>query len=405
MSQDTQVWGTFAVDDHLRPRPFAAEVILFDHLVIPTPPAWTADALHYWPGKWQPRRLKDLMDVLGDHATPMPWDQAKREKWQGAYSQYNEQRGSERQAAAVGTAAEIEFVRNAPRDTPAKYLTRAIIENIIEEADNELVEHIRSLPLRPSTRIEPVVAYGSYSTFEEDTLHSPSGTTNNQAKPKESDALLLSWDFWVPEEPDLSDTEILAKIVTKLNNDRAFAEHRAVFNDLRRRLAAGGVDPLTAKVEIERRLVDYNRILKSTSVLQTARTVLTYAAIAAPLADVIVPFLGTGSGVAWGLASQTWSSWAIGFGCDRRNYGRDVREIFAPRRVRTIRTDFCTGGHPVSFRVGVEHGRPSASNPGSPGKGAAHASSNVETNARPRYQWIATHGEVRRFDHRYGGCA
>ncbi len=36
MLHEHELWGTFAVDDHLRRRPFAAEVILFDRLVIPT---------------------------------------------------------------------------------------------------------------------------------------------------------------------------------------------------------------------------------------------------------------------------------------------------------------------------------------------------------------------------------
>jgi hypothetical protein len=129
-----------------------------------------------------------------------------------------------------------------------------------------------------------------------------------------------------------------------------------------------------------------------------------------------VPFVpGQSAFVVPGLDVRGRKTWLIDIGTKRsgrrRASGRDgspaTRRLnrLLPGRVGTIRLDFCTGGQTVSFRAGVEHGRPSASNPGSPGKGAARASCNVETNARPRYQWIATRGEVRRFDHRYGGCA
>lgn len=311
MTQKREIWGTFAVDDHLRRRPFLAEVILFDRLVIPTPPAWTADALREWPASWNPKLLKDLIEVLGDHAIAMPWDQAKRERWQGAYSQYKEQRIKGRQADAVGTSWDVQIIRSSAQDTPAKYLTRAVISSIVEEADNELVNKIRRLPLLLSTQIETVVAYGSYHAFQEDAYWSNNpADKETEAEKGSGDALLLSWDFFVPEDPDLSDIEILAKVVRKLEVDQEFNEHRRAFNELRRRLSASGIDPLMARAEIEKRLAAYNRILQSISRLQMARTVLTYAAIAAPLADFLLPGLGSASGVALGLASQSWSNWA-----------------------------------------------------------------------------------------------
>jgi len=38
MSPNDELWGTFAVDDHLRPRAFVAETVLFDRLIVPQPP-------------------------------------------------------------------------------------------------------------------------------------------------------------------------------------------------------------------------------------------------------------------------------------------------------------------------------------------------------------------------------
>jgi hypothetical protein len=309
MTKHVELWGTFAVDDHLRRRAFAPEIIIFDRLVIPTPPAWTPDALREWPATWQPQRLNVLLEALGDYAIPMPWDQAKRERWSNAYSTFREERLKARQSDAVAVYWDVANIRQgSPQDMPLKYLTRAVLSSIVEEADSELVGKIRGLPL--SREIESVVAYGSLRSFEEDAFPSSTGSADVKTGTDGNDALLLSWDFFVPEDPDLSDVEVLTRIINKLENDREFAEHRTAFNDLRRRLVKGGVEPLSARAEIQERLTAYNGILRSISRLQTARTVLTYAAIAAPLADFLVPGLGTAGGVALGLASGTWSKWA-----------------------------------------------------------------------------------------------
>ncbi len=34
---DVSLWGTFSVVDHLRRRPFVADVLLYDRLVVPVP--------------------------------------------------------------------------------------------------------------------------------------------------------------------------------------------------------------------------------------------------------------------------------------------------------------------------------------------------------------------------------
>jgi hypothetical protein len=307
MAQDTELWGTFAVDDHLRRRPFAAEVILFDRLVIPTPPAWTPDALRDWPRSWHPERLRDLMNALGDYAVPMPWDETKRKRWEQAYSEHKQRRTED----AAGVSFDVQNIRTSPQDTPAKYMTRVVITSIIEEADNELVNNIRRLSLPITTQIETVVAYGSLEAFKIENLdRQVSPADRSFGTQNQGDALLLSWDFFVPEDQNLSDIRLLEKLVDKIEKDTEFRDHRRAFNELRRSLSNGRASPQEAMAEIERRLVDYNRLLRSIGQLNTARTVLTYAAIAAPLVDFIAPGVGTGSGVVLGLASQTWSKWA-----------------------------------------------------------------------------------------------
>ena len=76
-------WGTFAVNDHNRQRAFAAEVLLYDRLVIPYP---TGDQRAIWEDeKWNPDLLDDYLGVLDNLAIRVPWDEQKRETFRARY--------------------------------------------------------------------------------------------------------------------------------------------------------------------------------------------------------------------------------------------------------------------------------------------------------------------------------
>jgi hypothetical protein len=58
-------WGTFSVADHLRPRAFVADVLLYDRLVVPYPP--TAEERARWSERerqWRPDLLDAKLDLL-----------------------------------------------------------------------------------------------------------------------------------------------------------------------------------------------------------------------------------------------------------------------------------------------------------------------------------------------------
>jgi hypothetical protein len=307
MAVPTELWGTFAVDDHRRARPFVAEMLLFDRLVIPTPPAWTREALEKWPAKWQPLVLKPLLDVLGDRAIQKPWTAEREKRWQTEYAEFQKSQLAGRQQEAVGIAFDAENIRAVPRDTPAKVITRGSLKNELDAEDEHLVQIIRDLPIPPVTKIEAVTAYSSYAKFRKDVAASAVAGTQGDADPR--DALLLTWDVFIPEDTNLSDVQMLQKIV-KLNENPEFVEHRTAFQVFRRELLAKNVDLFAAKLEIEERLAAYNGILKSVSRVRKARTFLTYAAIGVQLMDFVRPGLGIATGVGLGLASSSWESWA-----------------------------------------------------------------------------------------------
>jgi hypothetical protein len=94
-----QVWGTFAVNDHLQTGAFLREVLLFDRLVVPVPSSdverarWSAPNPNDPTESWKPDRQDQLLAVLGTQSSPgyngaklvvpAPWDQAR---WQAARS-------------------------------------------------------------------------------------------------------------------------------------------------------------------------------------------------------------------------------------------------------------------------------------------------------------------------------
>lgn len=91
----SNVWGTFAVNDHCRPNAFASEILLFDRLVIPVPEGaaeierWRAPNKRSPEATWDPDRQERLLRILGTQknkgddgaelAFEIPWTEAR---WQ-----------------------------------------------------------------------------------------------------------------------------------------------------------------------------------------------------------------------------------------------------------------------------------------------------------------------------------
>jgi hypothetical protein len=67
-----QLWGCYAVNDHLRPRAFVADVLLFERLVIPVPPQDDDQAQKAWES-WEPGKQQKLLKILGGIARQVPW--------------------------------------------------------------------------------------------------------------------------------------------------------------------------------------------------------------------------------------------------------------------------------------------------------------------------------------------
>jgi hypothetical protein len=77
-----QLWGCYAVNDHIDPHPFVADVLLYDRLVIPVlPEDPTPDEVRQWVN-WQPEKQRRLLGILKGIAHPIPWTHERRDEYQ-----------------------------------------------------------------------------------------------------------------------------------------------------------------------------------------------------------------------------------------------------------------------------------------------------------------------------------
>jgi hypothetical protein len=136
-----EVWGAFAVNDHLRKRAFVADVLLYDRLLVPVP--FTAKARAEWRDNgWAPDALDRRLDVI-EHHNPdavlrVPWTNKRSTRVRRAWARQVEVdrtrlRGNLHAEAARYYSAthgyimdEAEAERIARRDKRTGYLSSAM---------------------------------------------------------------------------------------------------------------------------------------------------------------------------------------------------------------------------------------------------------------------------------------
>lgn len=286
-----ELWGTFAVDDHLRPRAFVAESVLFDRLLIPAPPKGDPDEYQDWVRSgWKPDRLAEVRKRLGERAIGVPWNKGLRQQWRTLYSSVK--RGAPLTKLGGNVVEDVgEIKRAATRGAVVDAMSRPISAS----ADPEVFAQIQALDLDPTAPPEVVVGYGSLPQYLSDVR------TNTPAEPApglEGDAtLFVTWDFLVPEDSSLSDADLLMKALA-LNNKDEYRDSRRQFHEWRRKMAQNGKSVAEARAEMTRCLKVFNDVVAKEHRRNRRLTALQAVAAAAPLAD----FIHMGVGVATGAA-------------------------------------------------------------------------------------------------------
>ncbi len=186
-----QVWGTFSVKDHCKPRAFVAEVMLYDRLVIPVPPD-DKERARWRDAGWDPERLDKLLMILGERAFTVEWDAERQQRWKARY-----------QAGAEIAQATPEWAFAASR-----------------------TELTQGLP-RHVTGIQVVTNYTSIRELENDLGLKRHADVNFPVYGGTAVAI-LGHEFLVPDDPHWSYDDLLREAV-EVSSERASSRKRASF--------------------------------------------------------------------------------------------------------------------------------------------------------------------------------
>ncbi len=199
-------WGSLSVADHIDAASLAANVLLYDRLILPvmaTQPE--RDERAYWESRgWNPELQRKRLDQLEELAVCRPWNSARRSRFK---------------TRLVELKAEAHDVQNLD----AYGVTRMIL------AQEQIVE-------RPAGvhHVDVIAAYNSSVACAHDFLLNDD--TGNVA----TQAVLLTRRL---ASPDLKDPEELLVLACALSRDGGFREKRAALFDWQQLAAAQGRPP------------------------------------------------------------------------------------------------------------------------------------------------------------------
>ncbi|SPH24415.1 hypothetical protein DEA8626_03467 [Defluviimonas aquaemixtae] len=174
MNNPAQIWGTVSVRDHLRPRAFVAELVLFEALVIPRPPLGAT-----WPEEWDPAHQDEVLSwIPRDRLMEVSWDDKQHMEW-------------EKRKIAADAEMDVadlqqqpgfeEAQRNEDFDAPAFHLTRRVLQDFVDaERNRALIKGV------PRTEVAVIPAYDGPQAFLDDA-------------PKQERLLrAFGWEFLIP---------------------------------------------------------------------------------------------------------------------------------------------------------------------------------------------------------------
>jgi hypothetical protein len=242
-----QRWGTFATVDHLQRRPFVADVLLYDRLVIPSP----ADDWNHnqWvQRRWDPARLQRYLGVLGDLAVVVKWGQFDDD---------------------------VVRQRLTPWTNPSDWSRLLLATEWLPDkpADVSEVRAVAAYPSRAACRREThFVVHRSSAPPPEDTTRAPPSVETQQQRLAQL-GYLLRYHFLVP--PDESDGQTPRRddqtpgvkqleAAVKLARDPEFQDHRRVVHQWQEEVLARGMGDHDAITEMRVALAKYTQYMEKT---------------------------------------------------------------------------------------------------------------------------------------------
>jgi len=303
MSADWELWGTFSVSDHLRPDPFAADVLLFDTLAIPTV---TDDDVDRWESLGRdPQRqievLKVLQDLPGGSVHKVPWDEYKRQQFHDNYA--DPVLPAATLAATAGALAfdarNLQILKRENPDSDGQLMTRLFLRDDLSKMnDAKLANGV------PPTSISIVAAYGT-----SDEMTAAVNVDEGATEIASDDRGLLAafaWPFLVPESDGVGLDNL--KRCVELANTQTVIDYRNAFRSWRGRVLRAEMTPAEAAVDLQDRIDRYAATMKEAKRQSWIRRAVVFIGLGAGLAD---PIFGLG-----GMATAGGIAGIVGAGTD-----------------------------------------------------------------------------------------
>jgi hypothetical protein len=218
---------------------------------------------------------KNLLSDLGDLAVPIPWNKERREMWQKRFDDARpKERGRARAEATDFVAGDVAIARDPQyKDLPYK-ITRNLLQDFANaDADDKLFKKLRvTRKVRPGSVLEAVSAYPSFDAFANDVPEVDVAEPMDDAQPLTPTAV-FGWKFFIPSSADFGEDEdrrLLAKAI-KLAKKAEFVEMREDFYQWWSDVAAGSMSPSDARDDMEKRIAEYQKLIKGQGWKTTAR--------------------------------------------------------------------------------------------------------------------------------------
>jgi hypothetical protein len=159
--------------------------------------------------------------------------------------------------------AAVEFDAVSARSDLPYQATRMLLADYANKpADDRLFERPRATgKARPGTVLEAVAAYPSFAAFNGEVPSLGSGAI--PIAPVFAPTTIFGWDFFVPESAEPGEEEDLRLLETsiKLARRSDFIEIRGEFYKWLSDISAGGIPPAEARVDMEKRIAEYQRLM------------------------------------------------------------------------------------------------------------------------------------------------
>jgi hypothetical protein len=318
-----EVWGTFSIDDHRRPRAFVADVLLYDQLVVPYPA--TGEEGRIWEKAWgidldRLERKLDILDAAG-MVQLAHWSEGGatllRERLAAAARIQDPERVKKltQMLQHGGTSRLLADELNQLNRVPA-YLHERMVHSagrhglgLLAGAAVDttlphlslLFQHLDWMKRSPGTHVEAVAAYPSFHDFATDVeldvvAHDRvADEVDNRADERTQPAVVFGWELFVPEDGRLSDDELLRRAV-KFASREDIRETRHDFHEWRRTHLVRGTSYEDALADLEIRLAAYRNASAKIKTKTRVVNAFTLLGITGSLASAMLAFPPAGIG-------------------------------------------------------------------------------------------------------------